>query len=600
MNDSFFYFGAFLLIILLLWLAWQRPDRRRLLIRMLATAGAVFSLAFMARPPSRFVTFTDTEAILLTAGYRPDTLRKVRQQLPKQTIILSINAGAVYPAVTSVAAIHRNYPHLKTLHVLGYGLDEINLKQLHSLRIKPHLNALPPGIISLDWTKQLTAGEKLRVTGRYHHPGGNPVWLYLRVAGKTLDSTQIKENGQHRFSLNYLPKQPGRYVYTLHAGSWGRKPVFTEEIPVEVKPKRKLRILLLPAGPSFEIKFLKNYLAAEQHGVALHVPISKDIYQTEWLNLARTPLQIQNPNFLQSFDLLISDAGALATLASREQQAINQAVRTSGLGLIIVPETLPLNSAPPLLANFKFARNPESKPHPEPIQIVEAEDADPINATPLPYIIKPGPELKSLVQNAAGHTLVAAQSNGWGNITVSLLPETYRWPLAGQLATYARFWSSLISQTARPLLPDHTWHAAGLPVPLANYPVQLSLTDNTYVTGNNLPKGMVQAANQSADTIYLAQKVILPHQFTGLFWPRTAGWHQVSKTGAAAHFFYVFADSSFISWQQASRLTATSNYRQTNVKQPTGTGRKKEPVPVFYFWISFLVCAGFLWLEEKW
>ncbi len=602
MEESILYTTVLLVTLLLLWLAWKRPDRRLRLLRLVTSAGALLSLLFMALPPHLTRPVTRTEAILLTPGYHPDTLQKLRNKVGDATKIFDYTSGPTrYTAVTSVAVITQDFPRVNRLHVLGYGLQENDLQQLRSIQIIPHLNTLPAGIINLDWTRQLTAGDKLIVSGRYHQTVDKLVWLYLDVAGKTQDSTLITRNGTNRFNLSYLPKEAGRYVYTLHT-RMGQQKAFAGELPVEVKLKTKLRVLLLPSGPSFEVKFLKNYLAAEQHGVALRFPVSKNISQTEWLNLPAAPLKTINSALLKQFDLLITDTKTLQTLPTRERQIINQAGQNSGLGLIIVPETLPLTFSPDFLTGFELVRSPFSNLGPEATKVSWMDYTAPAQTTPLPYIIKATPNLKELVRSNTGKVLVATKQSGWGKITLNLLPQTYTWLLAGNQSAYASFWSLLIKQTAKPLLTDHTWHVTAHPIAQVNHALKLSLSDNNYSAEFPFPNGVVQAVDQPADTVYLAQAVWLPHRFTGTFWPRTRGWHQVNKPVHAPYFFYVFKDASFLAWQQATCLTVTRNFKQPVVvkSKPARQLTESRPIGAIYFFVTFLICAGFLWLEEKW
>jgi hypothetical protein len=601
LKDILIFAGAFLILIPLLWLAWRRSNRRYLFLRILANSGAVLSLVFLARPPYRIIRVAATEAILLTPGFQIDTLQKIQKQLQTKPQVFHYGTAADYKSVTSLAELQQNYPRVKRLRVLGFGLEEADLKSQEPIRLVPHLNALPTGVISLDWNKQLTEGEKLRITGRYHQTTKINTWLYLTVAGKNQDSIQIKNAGINRFGLTYLPKQAGHYVYTLYSKLDNQRS-FIGELPIQVKPKLKLRILLLPSSPSFETKFLKNYLATEQHGVALRLPISKDIYQTEWLNLPKISLEQINTALWQQFDLIITDVSTIQALSRSQQQALLQSVQQTGLGVIIVPDILPLSSSPALLKNFQILRSPLAKPELNTTPVSWLDYPNFIKTTPLPYTITLTPDLKRLAWNAVGRTLVATKRVGWGKITVSLLPQTFTWPLAGNNAAYTNFWSLLLSQTSKPLLTNHTWHVAGTPLPLINNPVTLHLSDYSYSEDKPFPKGVVHHVSQQADTVYLAQQPLLPHRFSGLFWSRKSGWHEIKKPQDSTRFFYVFTDSSFTTWRSATRLAATQNFLQNNLKKLATDEHftNKQPIPAIYFFLAFLVCAGFLWLEEKW
>ncbi len=145
-------------------------------------------------------------------------------------------------------------------------------------------------------------------------------------------------------------------------------------------------------------------------------------------------------------------------------------------------------------------------------------------------------------------------------------------------------------------------HVAGTPLPLPNNPVTLHLADYSFADNKPFPKGVVNQVSQEPDTVYLAQQTLLPHRFSGLFWPRKPGWHKIKKSQDSTQFFYVFTDSSFTTWRSATRLTATQNFLKNNLKKLASdeSFTTKQPIPAIYFFLTFLAFAGFLWLEEKW
>ncbi|MGI4762383.1 MAG: hypothetical protein ACRYF0_16860, partial [Janthinobacterium lividum] len=81
--------GCLLLGVGLLVAAWRRPDQRRRLPRLLASALLPLALWLTAYPPQRAVPATRAAAILLTKGYQPDTLRQLRRRLGAATPVWS-------------------------------------------------------------------------------------------------------------------------------------------------------------------------------------------------------------------------------------------------------------------------------------------------------------------------------------------------------------------------------------------------------------------------------------------------------------------------------------------------------------------------------
>ncbi|MBD2767717.1 hypothetical protein IC235_07405 [Hymenobacter sp. BT664] len=82
--------------------------------------------------------------------------------------------------------------------------------------------------------------------------------------------------------------------------------------------------------------------------------------------------------------------------------------------------------------------------------------------------------------------------------------------------------------------------------------------------------------------VALRQDSRLPEWSTALYWPATAGWHQVRGPGRTVHQFYVFPSSAWLGpelWE-----------RQQAARQRSATA---------WFFGLFLLAGGFLWLEEK-
>ena len=131
------YYGllAFCLLlgIGLLALAWQRPRQRQRLLRMLAGAMAVGALWFTAFPPLRPLPAARAEAILLTEGYAPDTLRQLLRQLGAGTPVWAygeVEMPDKAKPLASLLTLAEQRPALRRLHLLGQGLPAVTSRVL--------------------------------------------------------------------------------------------------------------------------------------------------------------------------------------------------------------------------------------------------------------------------------------------------------------------------------------------------------------------------------------------------------------------------------------------------------------------------------------
>ncbi len=120
--------------------------------------------------------------------------------------------------------------------------------------------------------------------------------------------------------MGTTPAQRGRAVYTLAVVAMGGRrgaavaggdTLEREDIPVEVKQGRSLRVLLLAASPDFENTFLSGWLSGQGDAVASRTTVSKDKYQVGFANMAERALDVLTPALLEGFDVGIADSGGL-------------------------------------------------------------------------------------------------------------------------------------------------------------------------------------------------------------------------------------------------------------------------------------------------
>ncbi|WBA41361.1 hypothetical protein [Hymenobacter canadensis] len=571
--------------------AFYRPDTRRRLARVLAGIVAVAALWLLAFPPRHSVSVARSEAILLTTGYQPDTLRTLLRRLGPATRVwfYAPDSGAARPvgtvAVARLGAVPEQLPDLRYLHLLGAGLPAAVVPELDSIRLLWHTPPAKVGFQAAAWNRRLELGQPLVVEGRYRGTVSGPVWVRLQAVGATHDSVRLP-GGSGRFQLRYTPKAAGRLVATVSAGP-RRRPLAAEPIPAEVLPTRPLRVLLLAATPSFELKFLRNHLAARQHAVAWRTGISRGLTQTEFSNQPATDLSRLTPALLARYDVVVADAAALGSLAGAETQALRTAQRTAGLGLIVLAEpATPLRS---------LGGTTTIRVLPQPAADRPQRLAWPAAKALVPATLQLSTPARLLVGTASpARPVVAAQRLGVGTVVVSVLPETYPWLLQNETATYAAYWSRLLSAAARPETAATEWLALE-PWPRAGLPVALQLAG---AAAPKRPLLVSDAAGGPLARLALRQDALLPEWSTATYWPARAGWQQLERPGQPAQWLYVFGAQD---WQgpEAQLRRATVLSAQSMTRQAAGAALVQVAWPAGWFVALFVLAAGFLWLEEK-
>jgi hypothetical protein len=586
-----------LLVILALGLlvaAWRRPDRRRLVLRLLASLAAPLALWLTARPPQRQLPAAQAEAIVLTPGYQPDTLRQLLRRLGAGTPVWSYHTTPPAHAqpLGSLLALAEQRPALRRLHLLGQGLPTAELPALGGLAVVRHAGPVFAGFRAGGWPQQLSLGQRFEVEGTVTTPAsGGPAWVSLWAEGAGRDSVRLA-TGSGAFRLSYPPKVAGlaRYKVQLRRAS---QPTITEPLPLQISTTPLPPVLLLAAVPGFEFKFLKNTLAAVGRAVALRTTVSRGLVQTEFLNQPAQPLDHLTPSLLARYAVVVADAATLATLPGTESQALRAAVQQGRLGLVVLADATALPAATPARAAFAVQPLPVAGAVAQPLRWPDAPAT--VRAL-LPARLRPGAALRPLITGPGAALVAAGQRYGLGSVVVSVVPETFRWALQGQAAAYASFWSQLLTAATPPPGPAATWQVLDR-WPHPHQPLTLRLAGARPAT---LPT-VQPLAGGAAVSLALAQDTRLPEWSAASYWPAGAGWHRVQGPGRTTHHFYVYDSAA---WHgpalQADEqaLAARATGAGTKALAPA-TATVSQPWPAGWFFGLFLLAAGFLWLEEK-
>lgn len=580
-----------LLAAFLLWKEAKRPAPQHKGWRLLTSLLAIAALAGLLLQPTYTATRNSSDAqhiVLLTAGYDTD----------------SVDAGSREITYTTEAAISNNdiafipdlltwldrQPAITGINLYGYGLDTAILQQLKArpISIHYHAPATPAGFIAAGWPRQLRKGEWLDVQGQYHNPTGDSVRIVLGGVGTRFDSAVIAPKATQSFSLRCKPQHLGPSLYALEASSKGQVQA-SEKLPVVITAAKPMQVLVLNSSPDFDNKFLATWLHDHQYQVAVRSLVSQHKYSKQFLNQPATALQSITPALLQSLDVLITDAGALAALSPGEKATIRTQVQ-QGLGLILQVDSS--DGKDPIAAGIQVRKQPGSAVNPKAL-ILPAVSQHTAPVQPGQWLsIDPQPLVQPIVADEQGAIVAAATLYGAGKLVLNTINHTYTWVLGGHQADYARFWTALLQKAAR-----RSAQAAGFQQVTAlatvGQPVQITLEKAT----PGLP-----ALETPDGRIALSQQPWLPYSYTGTWWPVQAGWQTLRQAEDSIP-LYIFDNKDWA----AAKATASihSNLLHNAVTGPESASkpdpihREERPVPPVIFWLVFLVCCSYLWWEEK-
>ncbi|MBD1397324.1 hypothetical protein H9Q13_09120 [Pontibacter sp. JH31] len=594
------YLLAILSVLLLGWLAWRRPDRRRLAWRLLASAVAGISLVLILFPPTFQRALDPSIAILLTEGYEVDSLDILLDRLEPRPLIYTYQTNSSKAvAIPDLYTFRLENPQVQTVHVLGFGLAEQELQALQNTTLVPHLSRMPAGIASITWPEAITLGEPITVAGQYTQTPDKETTLYLQAFGQARDSITLKETGRHPFQLRYTPKQEGSYTYTLIEKS-GNKTDTLGLVPVQVYPAAKPAVLLVSSFPLFEFKFLKNHLGQLQHKVALRSTVSKGMHQREWLNMPHTDLGRISARLLQQFDVVITEPQALQELSSIERTALQRSVTEDGLGVLTIAGEQLGNRTTAFFTNFQSKRLSQQDTRNARARWTNGTTATAIPASP--FTLVSSEAVTGLIEEQGNNLLAAGRRAGWGTVALSVVPQTFSWQLEGKQSTYASYWAHLLSSVAKREVQEKFWQLAKPQVPQLHQPATLKLTDYTWREASSVPEATIRHLTDTTQTgIALQQSIFQPEMHEGTFWPRRLGWHVVEAEGVKPFYFLVQDSTAWTHQAIQGKRDATLQFatQQRSPNSKNTTAYTEEQVPVVWFFLLFVLSSGFLWLEEK-
>jgi hypothetical protein len=559
-----------------------RANKARLAWRMLASMIAVFCLVCMGLP----VTFTPSgtpsgnQAILVTEGADEDSIQQFNKNRNQKLI--------VYHTEDLLSAEHQKYD---SLHVFGYGISDDELQTLNTSKLIFHPVKIMNGIVAIDWNRKIEKGKELWIQGTYTNQSSSSILLVLNGFNIMLDSFSVPAKKEIFFRLHTIPKQNGKAVFTLSA-LHGKDTLEKEPIPIEVINPSPVKVLMLAASPDFENRFVKDWLSQNGYAVVAKTTISTNKFDKTFLNVGAVSIDRLTANLLDSFDVLLSDENALLSLSKPEQENIYNQVVRKGMGMIIRSDTIH-PSKEWFAAPFQLYTLPGKQPTHLSVHITNGEMAPAILPVDQPLFIRYKNGMQPLVTDSVNNIITGMIAEGAGRIAFSTLNNTYNWQLSGNTKSYSYFWSDLLQKTARQKISETSFETSSL------LPVEQESVSIVYGANDGTSQGLTVDGKKLA----LAQNGNLTDQWHGTYWPLKPGWQLGVNEQGITNNWYVYDKYDWKYVKAQKKINATKQYVQ-NGGEITKNERVEEkglpvPVPLAYFFLPFIICCGFLWMERK-
>ena len=489
-------------------------------------------------------------------------------------------------------------PALGTLTIVGHGLEAMQWQHFPddlTVRFDP-----PPlsGFVAA-WRRSLLQGEPLMVTGRYLEGlSANATTIeLLDPAGVTVAAHDLLSGVA--FELITRPKAPGLLEYRLRAlGNEGE--LYTEPVPVYVRPGQRPVLYVLQSAPSFETRQLRNWAGDSGATVVIDTVITRGRELRQLVNANQLADDRLSPALLGITGLAVVDGRAWAGLDTERQAWFETAVR-EGMGLLILADgdlAGYLADNDTLLQGFALAERDRDQDGYVPVWEGSASEQR------LPLL---GLELEhrggaALTRAESGEVVEAYRNFGLGRVAISVLRERHRWLTSGAEATYTAYWARLMGRLGRPGPLPYLLSPADDAWPRRHRRTRLcAMAGDTDVSFEVAPlQGKPMLELKSA-----APSVGGPRRCAE-FWPWQAGWHRVRLYASAAGerlseaYYYVFGEHQWQTHWRYSRQQATLHRTSTiAADQAAMTRTVRVDIDPLWPWLVFMVSAGLLWLERR-
>lgn len=563
------------LIGILLWLLflWKEYNSQlrgvKLYVRILAGFLAIFSLAIIALQPMTLQEIDKTEAILLTKNYDRDRLDSLEKAHP----FISKISYKKTPQLSFVL------DSIKKVYVLGNGIEDYDIWQFKNVSTQ-YLGAPDiSGIVGIDYDREVYVGEALVIKGRYKNGTQHHQLFVEDINGKAIDSVSLGSEMSQKFDLAVTPKATGTFVYTIIEKDSLGAIVYTEPLPFIVKEKKPLQIFIVNTFPTFETKYLKNFLVDRGHQVVIRSQLTKGTYKFENYNREATSIYGFTSENIEDFDLIILDVATLKGLSRASLSALQQAIQIQGLGVFIQPEE-GMNADLPNWVTLDVKTVNSSK--------AQLSDYNK-KLDGYPFRFKQNASLQTIHtdqdQIISGYT-----HYGLGKIGSTALLDTYSLVLNGNEKRYASLWSDMISKVSKKEQLHTKWSAVD----------KLIYPDEPYYFEVESSSEFMTVINNNSSHIPLQGDLFSEQRWSGIDYPHKVGWNILStKNDSLSMYQYYVYDTS--NWEaMRAYQTIKNTVVALNSKQIQSEVKKVfAPVSLYWFFIVFVLTVSYLWASPR-
>lgn len=566
--------GFILLLGGLSWLEVRRPGRWQTL-RLTALVLALSAVAALLLRPALEKTGKISPILLLTPGFETGSVDSLLRVHPGWELYRTAGTESYGKSVPLEDPVELSGLDHRITAIVGEGLPAYALEYLRD----PNFQYVPPVVIDgveQVTTESYTEKQRGKVYGTYRQINGAGHRLVLESPEGPVDSVPLTGSGLTDFTLHFTPLTAGNWQYQLVEKDSNDQVLRADLLPIRVEPEKQLHILILQAFPTFEVRYLKDFLADRGHAVAVRSQISRNNFRTEFANLSSRDLGRLTTSLLEDFDLLIADDAAFSQIGQTELYSLESAIE-QGLGLLglVNGDNAGFRR---WLGLTRIAAQADTVQLPDGIQLPA-------------YAVNTFSDLDwyPLQETAVSRRVAAYHYRGKGKIGYQTVQESYAALLRGDSLAYAALWMPVLEGSIREAYVDYTIELVSEFPHYAGEPLDFRITANQ----------MIEEVLADGREVAMREDSNLPDVWYGRCWPDGAGWHQI-EVGEERLEFYAFQEGAWPSLRRARIRQQTFNL----AKPAAAIGDEQkivtsEPISRLWFYGLFLVSAGFLWLAPK-
>ncbi|MDT7827396.1 hypothetical protein RQM65_01805 [Pricia sp. S334] len=574
--------GGSILWLVFLWKEYLKKPSIRFFANGLVALIGIIALMLMALRPAILHPIKTKAGALLTDAYSEQQLDSLRNSYDNLRVIPYRMNRDIRSALDSTAP----------LFVLGDGVRPFDFWQFDGVSATYLQSETPEGIIGLNYKRKVAVGEDLSVRGRFNAPKKGHRLVLATSGGTGLDSVLLDSSlpdstvqsdiivARRDFLLSTEMKAEGNSTYSLIEKDSTGKIIQSEPLPVTVTQKKPLKVLLVNSFPTFESKYLKNYLARMGHELTVRSRLTKGKYKFEYFNTGKNPIYALSRTRLEAFDVLIIDSQSYLNLSGTSENALKEAILKDGLGIFIQPNDGFL-SASKSKSGFDFVRGRN--------RTARLERWPELKMDTYPFRFSGGAELEGIYRNER-EILVAYRRLEMGRIGTTLIQNTYSWILDGHPRRYQEFWSEIIEKISKREDISTRWSSSkGFAILDMPYDFELrSVFERPEIVGDN------------GGEIPIRQHPDMPELWTGTVYPRTTGWNglRIRNDSTAIHRFFVMDSLDYGALTRHGMQRFNTRFFDGATSNPIKS-MKPRPVPAIWFYMVFLTAIGWLWLWPK-